>query len=353
MEVAAFHPPPCDRRRLVSVALFLAFALAARPRLLRPGVTRHPALWSPDFPLPAKLPLRRQRRSGRLRRRHCRGFAPVVPAHRLRGHICAACLIGTDPRQGSVAWAAERGTSARSECATAGLSLRHGAAAWAAGRGMAVRSECATAGLRVPVRHRSRTSCRLCCDRARSPHHPRRPSRTLALAMSRPAAPTDLCRRSRRRCAARWRIARHAVAGSREGRLRRSRRQAGGAASEPVFHAWSPMSSSAAAPGPARRRDLRCRSPEREPPPRASCRCTQAEVRKPRCASRGAHAEVRMPRRASGGCASYAVTTSPTRQRSSSPARSGTIDPSPNGNESGTREGSRCSVIDSRLRGSP
>ena len=45
-------PASAERKRLVSVALFLAFASAARPRLLRPGVTRHPALWSPDFPLP-------------------------------------------------------------------------------------------------------------------------------------------------------------------------------------------------------------------------------------------------------------------------------------------------------------
>ena len=44
--------PASRGKRLVSVALFLAFALAARPWLLRPGVTRHPALWSPDFPLP-------------------------------------------------------------------------------------------------------------------------------------------------------------------------------------------------------------------------------------------------------------------------------------------------------------
>jgi len=51
MEVAAFHPLP-KRKRLVSVALFLAFALTARLGLLRPGVTRHPALGSPDFPLP-------------------------------------------------------------------------------------------------------------------------------------------------------------------------------------------------------------------------------------------------------------------------------------------------------------
>src|SRR3954468_6393452 len=47
--------PAPRRKRLVSVALFLAFASAARPRLLRPGVTRHPALWSPDFPLPRAM----------------------------------------------------------------------------------------------------------------------------------------------------------------------------------------------------------------------------------------------------------------------------------------------------------
>jgi hypothetical protein len=52
MEVAAFHPPAFDRRRLVSVALFLAFVDRASGDLLRPGVTRHPALRSPDFPLP-------------------------------------------------------------------------------------------------------------------------------------------------------------------------------------------------------------------------------------------------------------------------------------------------------------
>jgi hypothetical protein len=44
--------PAPQGKRLVSVALFLAFARTARPELLRPGVTRHPALWSPDFPLP-------------------------------------------------------------------------------------------------------------------------------------------------------------------------------------------------------------------------------------------------------------------------------------------------------------
>jgi len=56
MEVAAFHPPRTrcepDPRRLVSVALFLAFVSRASGDLLRPGVTRHPALWSPDFPPP-------------------------------------------------------------------------------------------------------------------------------------------------------------------------------------------------------------------------------------------------------------------------------------------------------------
>ena len=52
MEVAAFHPPRFDPRRLVSVALFLAFVIRANGDLLRPGVTRHPALRSPDFPPP-------------------------------------------------------------------------------------------------------------------------------------------------------------------------------------------------------------------------------------------------------------------------------------------------------------
>jgi len=52
MEVAAFHPPRFDPRRLVSVALFLAFIDRANGDLLRPGVTRHPALRSPDFPPP-------------------------------------------------------------------------------------------------------------------------------------------------------------------------------------------------------------------------------------------------------------------------------------------------------------
>jgi hypothetical protein len=47
--------PASRRKRLVSVALFLAFATTARPWLLRPGVTRHPALRSPDFPLPRAL----------------------------------------------------------------------------------------------------------------------------------------------------------------------------------------------------------------------------------------------------------------------------------------------------------
>ena len=53
MEVAAFHPHPFDRMRLVSVALFLAFAAARADGLQRLGVTQHPALRSPDFPLPA------------------------------------------------------------------------------------------------------------------------------------------------------------------------------------------------------------------------------------------------------------------------------------------------------------
>jgi len=43
VEVAAFHS---GLNRLVSVTLFVA--------LRRLGVTQHPALWSPDFPLAAK-----------------------------------------------------------------------------------------------------------------------------------------------------------------------------------------------------------------------------------------------------------------------------------------------------------
>jgi hypothetical protein len=58
MEVAAFHPHPLDRMRLVSVALFLAFTAARADSLQRLGVTQHPALRSPDFPLPATLDVR-------------------------------------------------------------------------------------------------------------------------------------------------------------------------------------------------------------------------------------------------------------------------------------------------------
>jgi len=43
VEVAAFHS---GLNRLVSVALFVASR--------RLGVTQHPALWSPDFPLAAE-----------------------------------------------------------------------------------------------------------------------------------------------------------------------------------------------------------------------------------------------------------------------------------------------------------
>jgi len=43
MEVAAFHPSGFEARGLVSVALFVASP--------RQGVTLHPALRSPDFPL--------------------------------------------------------------------------------------------------------------------------------------------------------------------------------------------------------------------------------------------------------------------------------------------------------------
>jgi len=53
MEVAAFHPARKKAaRRLVSVALFLALGVVGLRfrRLLRTAVSRHPALWSPDFP---------------------------------------------------------------------------------------------------------------------------------------------------------------------------------------------------------------------------------------------------------------------------------------------------------------
>jgi len=48
----AAGPVNPDLRRLVSVALFLALVSRASGDLLRPGVTRHPALRSPDFPPP-------------------------------------------------------------------------------------------------------------------------------------------------------------------------------------------------------------------------------------------------------------------------------------------------------------
>jgi len=54
VEVAAFHS---GLNRLVSVALFVASR--------RLGVTQHPALWSPDFPLASWNSC--QRLSGQLR----------------------------------------------------------------------------------------------------------------------------------------------------------------------------------------------------------------------------------------------------------------------------------------------
>jgi len=46
MEVAAFHPPACDRRRLVSVALFLALVDRASGDLSAAG--RYPASCSAE-----------------------------------------------------------------------------------------------------------------------------------------------------------------------------------------------------------------------------------------------------------------------------------------------------------------
>ncbi len=117
---------------------------------------------------------------------------------------------------------------------------RSATGATASERGMAARSECAIAGLRVPVRHRSRTSCLECSDRARSPHHPRRPSRTLALAMPRSLTRTGPCRLEPCRfepCDSATRSApqrcRRAAMALGPRRLRRSRRKAGGATREP------------------------------------------------------------------------------------------------------------------------
>lgn len=50
-----FTSTAANRGLLVSVALFLALALRfCNPGLLRTAVSRHPALRSPDFPLPAR-----------------------------------------------------------------------------------------------------------------------------------------------------------------------------------------------------------------------------------------------------------------------------------------------------------
>ena len=210
MEVAAFHPPPFDGGRLVSVALFLAFALAARPRLLRPGVTRHPALWSPDFPLPAELALRRQRRSGRLRSRHCRGFAPAAPAFRPRCHLCRMA-----PRRGPRGGACLCARCAQSPACGSRCGIARGHPAGCVAIGLARRST------RDGRRARSRSPCPAPlpwtdqCPLERCDPEPRR-------FHSRGSA-----------CDSRSRIARRRVTGSRSRRLRRSRRKAGGATREP------------------------------------------------------------------------------------------------------------------------
>src|SRR5690348_16834460 len=58
MEVAAFHPCRCYTTGLVSVALFVTSPCQ--------GVTLHPALRSPDFPLPDACTAALQRLPGRL-----------------------------------------------------------------------------------------------------------------------------------------------------------------------------------------------------------------------------------------------------------------------------------------------
>src|SRR5690606_11279768 len=63
---APFHPCHASPEGPFGGLLSVALSVGSR----RPGVTWHPALWSPDFP----PPLARQRPSGRLRR-------PAYPFH--------------------------------------------------------------------------------------------------------------------------------------------------------------------------------------------------------------------------------------------------------------------------------
>ena len=132
-------------------------------------------------------------------------------------------------------------------------------------------------------------------------------------------------------CGSRSRIARRTVTGSRSRRLRRTRRRAGGTTREP----WVGDRSRTGTRATTR---VRRRSLGREP---VTLRPTRKQARNQARA------------RESGQASGYAGSIAPTRQRNSSPARSGTIVASPKGSDSGTRHDSRCRVIDSPLRGNP
>ena len=109
--VSPFATQPLTRRsqRLVSVALFLASR--------RPAVSRHPALWSPDFPLP--------RREGRGSGCLVRFPVPIIGPARARAWIACARLGQASPCRDAgqattrqrTASPARRGTSASSPSA--------------------------------------------------------------------------------------------------------------------------------------------------------------------------------------------------------------------------------------------
>ena len=107
MEVAAFHPLPYGKR-LVSVALFLAFAPAARPAHIRgralPGI---PLCGARTFLSPERSS--RQRRSGRLRSRNYKRWAPSASRQRTCSPARKGTIVSSPYGSASVPW----GRSAR------------------------------------------------------------------------------------------------------------------------------------------------------------------------------------------------------------------------------------------------
>src|SRR5262245_30514090 len=110
MEVAAFHPHPCDGMRLVSVALFLAFARRSRDALRASG--RYPASCSAEPGLSSAFALAREGSDGladfessfyhraRIDEAPLHDFARTQRNHAL---VAEAVLLGNAPR-----FAAER-----------------------------------------------------------------------------------------------------------------------------------------------------------------------------------------------------------------------------------------------------